>query len=295
MAGALRPVVLLMLLASVLFLIDGILDGVYPGGPAWFTGKYENLAEIAYIFAILNTVVAILVARGSERSLMARIGLSAFFVIERPLTAFILGPKSTPAVAIHLATAVVELVILVTALRVWRLGHSLAPTEMDSLFALEGTGTLPVPAGDREEAASPAPGALPARSAWLIGIVTLLLAAVFVADGVVSGFVPGGRQWGLSGESSGWLVYLFAVVVLTVATRAVHGGKLALRLLLATALIFFLERGFSPFALRVIDPVVLALHLFAALVAVALALSCVSAIRSKTARAERDVASLEAA
>ena len=85
MAGAMRPVVLLMLLASVLFVVDGVLDGVYPGGPAWFTGKYQNLAEISYVFAILNTVVAYLVARGSERSLMARIGLSAFFLVERPL------------------------------------------------------------------------------------------------------------------------------------------------------------------------------------------------------------------
>jgi hypothetical protein len=285
-----------MLLASLLFVVDGILDGVYPGGPAWFTGKYENLAEIAYIFAVLNTVVAFLVARGSERSLIARIGLSAFFVLERPLTAFVLGPKSAPAVGVHLATAVVELVILVTALRVWRLGHSLATGEMDSLFALEGAGSLPVPASDRDEPSEPRdPDALPPRTAWLLGIVTLLLAGVFVADGVVSGFVPGGRQWGMVGESSGWLVYLFAVVVLTVATRAVHGRKLALRLLLATALIFFLERGFSPFALRVIDPVVLALHLFAALVAIALALACVSAIRSKNARSEGDMASLEAA
>jgi hypothetical protein len=285
-----------MLLASLLFVVDGIIDGVYPGGPAWFTGKYENLAEIAYIFAILNTVVALLVARGSERSLIARIGLSAFFVLERPLTAFVLGPKSAPAVAVHLATAVVELVILVTALRVWRLGHSLATGEMDSLFTLEGSGALPVPVSDREEPSAPTePDALPPRTAWLLGIVTLLLAGVFVADGVVSGFVPGGRQWGMAGESSGWLVYLFAVVVLTVATRAVHGGKLALRLLLATALIFFLERGFSPFALRVIDPAVLALHLFAALVAIALALACVSAIRSRNARAEGDMASLEAA
>ena len=69
MAGALRPVVLLMLLASVLFVVDGFFDGVYPGGQAWFTGKYDNLAEISYVFAILNTVVAIMVARGSERSL----------------------------------------------------------------------------------------------------------------------------------------------------------------------------------------------------------------------------------
>jgi hypothetical protein len=296
MAGALRPVVFLMLVASVLFVVDGVLDGVYPGGPAWFTGRYQNLAEIAYVFAILNTLVAYLVARGSERSLVARIGLSAFFLVERPLTAFILGPKEFPAVIVHLATAVVELVILVSAVRVWRLGHSIGEAEMSSLFGLQSSSPMPVPAGDRDEP-SPRQGSpgLPRKTAWLLGIITILLAAVLVADGLVSGFGPGGREWGLSGDASGWLVYLFAVVVLTVAARAVHGGMLALRLLLATALLFVVERAFSPFALRVVDPIALVLHELAAFVALALALACASAIRGRRANAEGDVASLEAA
>jgi len=296
MAGALRPVVLLMLVASVLFVVDGILDGVYPGGPAWFTGRYQNLAEIAYIFAILNTLVAYLVARGSERSLIARIGLSAFFVVERPLTAFILGPKELPAVIVHLATAVVELVILVTAVRVWRLGHSIGEAEMSSLFGLQSSSPMPVPADDEDEPSprQSSPGLLP-KTAWLLGIITILLAAVLVADGIVSGFVPGGREWGLSGDASGWLVYLFAVVVLTVAARAVHGGTLALRLLLATALLFVIERAFSPFALRVVDPIALVLHELAAFVALALALASASAIRGRRASSDNSAASLEAA
>ena len=296
MAAALRPVVLLMLVASALFVVDGVLDGVYPGGPAWFTGKYQNLAEIAYVFAILNTLVAYLVARGSERSLMARIGLSAFFVVERPLTAFVLGPKELPAVIVHLATAVVELVILVTAGRVWRLGHSIGEAEMSSLFGLQSSSPMPVPADDQDEPSprQSSPG-LPQKTAWLLGIITILLAVVLVADGIVSGFVPGGREWGLSGDASGWLVYLFAVVVLTVAARAVHGGKLALRLLLATALLFVIERAFSPFALRVVDPIALVLHELAAFVALALALACASAIRGRRANSEGSVASLEAA
>ena len=296
MAAALRPVVLLMLVASVLFVVDGILDGVYPGGPAWFTGRYQNLAEIAYVFAILNTLVAYLVARGSERSLMARIGLSAFFVVERPLTAFVLGPKELPAVIVHLATAVLELVILVTAVRVWRLGHSIGEAEMSSLFGLQSSSPMPVPADDQDEPTprQSSPG-LPQKTAWLLGIITILLAVVLVADGIVSGFVPGGREWGLSGDASGWLVYLFAVVVLTVAARAVHGGKLALRLLLATALLFVIERAFSPFALRVVDPIALVLHELAAFVALALALACASAIRGRRANSEGSVASLEAA
>jgi len=297
MAGALRPVVLLMLLASVLFVVDGILDGVYPGGPAWFTGKYQNLAEIAYVFAILNTLVAYLVARGSERSLMARIGLSAFFLVERPVTAFVLGPKDLPAVIVHVATAVVELVILVAAVRVWRLGHSVGDDEMTSLFGLQSSTPMPVPASDQDEPA-PRQGAagLPKRTAWILGGISIVLAAVLVADGVVSGFVPGGREWGLSGDASGWLVYLFAVVVLTVAARAVHGGTLALRLLLATGLLFVIERAFSPFALRVVDPVALVLHELAAFVALALALACAQAIRSQNANPQDGVASsLEAA
>ena len=296
MAGALRPVVFLMLVASVLFVVDGILDGVYPGGPAWFTGKYQNLAEVAYVFAILNTLVAYLVARGSERSLIARIGLSAFFLVERPLTAFILGPKELPAVIVHLATAVVELVILVSALRVWRLGHSIGEAEMSSLFGLQSSSPMPVPANDEDEPSprQASPG-LPQKTAWMLGIITIVLAVVLVADGIVSGFVPDGREWGLSGDASGWLVYLFAVVVLTVAARAVHGGTLALRLLLTTALLFVIERAFSPFALRVVDPIALVLHELAAFVALALALACASAIRGRRANSEGSVASLEAA
>jgi hypothetical protein len=286
-----------MLLASLLFVVDGILDGVYPGGPAWFTGKYNNLAEIAYVFAILNTAVAYLVARGSERSLMARIGLSAFFLVERPLTAFALGPKELPAVVVHIATAVVELIILIAAVRVWRVGHSIGDDEMTSLFGLQSSSPMPVPTVDQDDPA-PRDGAsgLTRRTAWILGGISLVLAVVLVADGVVSGFVPGGRDWGLSGESSGWLVYLFAIVVLTVAARAVHGGTLALRLLLATALLFVIERAFSPFALRVVDPVALVLHELAAFIALALALACAQAIRGQSTSPHDGVtSSLEAA
>src|SRR3981081_4071455 len=179
MRGALRPVFPLMLLASVLFVVDGILDGVYPGGPARLTGKYNNLAEIAYIFAILNTAVAYFVSRGSERSLVARIGLSAFFLIERPLTAFILGPKELAAVVVHLATAVVELVILIAAVRVWRLGHSVGDAEMDSLFGLQSSTPMPVPASDQDEGTPrPASPGLPQSTAWMLGILPVLPPAV---------------------------------------------------------------------------------------------------------------------
>ncbi len=287
MAGALRPVVLLMLVASVFFVAAGVLDGVYPGGSAW---SISDLAVVSYVFAFVNTLVAVLVARGSERSLALRMGLSLFFVFERPVSAFLVSEKSTASIAIHLATAVVELVVLATGIRVWRLGHSMGNAEqLDKIFALDST--TPAPATETDEPAPRPAGALPAKTAWLIALTTLLLAGVFVADGLVSGFTPGGRDWGLSGDSSGWLVYLFAVVTLTIATRAVHGGKVALRLLTATALIFFIERAFSPF----VDPLVLALHGLAAFVALAVALAAASAIRNSRGRASGDVASLEAA
>jgi len=282
-----------MLVASLLFVAAGVLDGVYPGGPSW---SISDLAVVSYFFAFVNTLVAVLVARGSERSLALRMALSLFFVFERPISAFLVGQKSTASIGVHLATAVVELIVLVTAIRVWRLGHSVASGELDTLFALDSPTPVPAPATEREEPTPrPAAGALPARTAWLIAVTTLLLAAVLVADGLVSGFVPGGREWGLSGESSGWLVYLFAVVALTVATRAVHGGRVALRLLAVTALIFFIERAFSPFALKVLDPVVLGLHGLAAFVALAVALASASAIRNSGSRTQGDVPSLEAA
>lgn len=289
MARALRPVVVLMLLASALFVAAGLLDGVYPGGRTW---PPTDLAAISYLFAFVNTFVAVLVARGSERSLALRMGLSLFFVFERPASALLVSGKSTPSITVHLLTALVELVILASAIRVWRLGHSVQSSELDDLLSLD-TSPAPPPV-EHDEPAARAAG-LPPRSAWVIGITTLLLAAVLVADGVIAGFVPGGREWGLSGDSSGWLVYLFAVVVLMIATRAVHGGHMALRLLGAAALLFFVERAFSPFALRIFDPVALGLHALAAFLALAVALAAASALRGGRGRVKGDVRGLEAA
>lgn len=285
MARAMRPVVLLMLLATVLFVVDGVLDHNASTQP--ILEEYKGVGWTSFVFAVANLLMTLAVARGSERTLLGRIALSAFFIIERPVTAFVLGPKPPISIAVHFLTALVELVILVGALRVWRLGHSLAPDDMEALFAVE-------------PAARPAPGAAaapategavrtdrpPRSSGWLIGLLALILAGVFVFDGVLADFVPGGRDWGLNGDSSGWLVYLFAVVVLTVATRAVHGGSLALRLLFALALIFFIERAFSPFALRVVDPVALGLHGLAALISLALALATAAAIRGGAGQAD---------
>jgi hypothetical protein len=293
MARAMRPVVALMLLATVLFVIDGILDHNYailhnPNEP--FLDEFKGVGWTSFVFAVANLVMAVAVARGSERTLLGRIALSAFFIIERPLTAFILGPKPIESVVVHFATALVELVILVGALRVWRLGHSLVTTDVDAALSLDapkpGPGAVEaILAAGRAAPAKAAPAvtakaaAGPSSSAWLLGVLTLGLAAILVADGALAGFIPGGREWGIAGDSSGWLAYLFAVVILTVATRAVHGDRLSLRLLFALALILFVERAFSPFVLRLTDPVQLGLHALAAVVALALALTIARTIR----------------
>jgi hypothetical protein len=292
-AGALRPVVVLMLFASLLFVVDGFFDGVYPGGPAWFTGRYNNLAEISYLFAIINTVVAVMVARGSERSLQSRIGLSVFFLIERPITAFALGPKPVESIVTHFATAAVELLILVTALRVWRLGNT-AP-DVDALFALEGStpaATRPEPAPEVRRRGS---AAITTRNSWLIGGVAIALAIALVADGIYEGYMPGGRSWTTSIDGSGWIVYVFAAVVLSVAARAVHGAKVALRALIGIALILFLERSFTPFSMREQDPIVLALHALGAFASLALALVTAGAIRGGSASKHASIPTLEAA
>lgn len=280
MARAMRPVVFLMLLATVLFVVDGVLDHNYflahnPTNQP-FLDEYQSVGWTSFIFALANLLMTIAVARGSERTLLGRIALSGFFIIERPVTAFVLGSKPPESIAVHVATAVVELIILVGAVRIWRLGHSVVPADMDAMFSLGSTGVVTLP---------PVPAVVPSASAarrgsgWLIGLLTLMLALILVADGVVADFVPGGRDWGTTGESSGWLVYLFAVVVLTVAARAVRGGSFAQRMLLALALIFFIERAFSPFALKVIDPIALGLHGLAALISLALAIATAAAIR----------------
>lgn len=117
MARALRPAVALIVLASLLFLVAGRLDHL--------SGVGEYLWVESYAFGVVNLIVAVAIARGSERILALRIVLAAFFVVERPATA-ILFPTSLAAFAVHLLTALVELVVLVSTLRVWRLGHGVA-------------------------------------------------------------------------------------------------------------------------------------------------------------------------
>jgi len=144
MARAMRPVVVLMLLATVLFVVDGVLDHNYANKPIF--DEYKGVGWTSFVFALANLLMTIAVARGSERTLLGRIALSGFFILERPVTAFVLGEKSPAAVGVHLVTAVVELIILVGAVRVWRLGHSFVPADMDAMFSLDPAGAAPAAA-----------------------------------------------------------------------------------------------------------------------------------------------------
>src|SRR5437588_10164023 len=98
-----------MLFASLLFVLAGVLDGAYPGGASWFTGTSADFAALSYVFGLVNTVVALLVARGSERSLIARIALAGCFVRERPGSAFLFGETSIRASGTHPGTRATDL------------------------------------------------------------------------------------------------------------------------------------------------------------------------------------------
>jgi hypothetical protein len=119
---------------------------------------------------------------------------------------------------------------------------------------------------------------IPAASSRAIMLLAFILAFTLVADAIQLGIVPGVT---VDLASPSWLVYVYALVVLLVAAVAVAGGRLPIRLLLVVSLILFLERAFTPFLGAPPDPISLALHLSAAVVALVLAVVCVAALRSR--------------
>ena len=272
-----------MVLAGVLFFVAGLLNGIYPGGEGIAThGAYS---WVTYVFGFLNLLVAGWIWRGSERGLLTRIGLAALFLAI--VIGLALAQPSAVSLAIYVVTGLIEVVILVDAIRVWRLGRSADRRDLADIFSLDAllpiararqpalVTSLPVEA---ERRATPA---LSARLTWVIGILALALATTLVIDGLASGFVPGATiEWGFSGRESGWLVYVYALLVLVVAVRAVHASPLALRLLLVTGLLVLIERPFSPFVIGDTSARTLVLHAVAALIALALALVSVVALRS---------------
>ena len=293
MAGAVAPVVLIMVLASLLFGAAGVLDGIYPGGPNWSFTAYGGWGWTSYVFGLVNLVVALFIARGSERSLTLRIGLAAFFILERTTSAFFPSTKSLPSIGVHLATALVEAVILAATMRVWRLGH--APVADLSMLTLPQSGGAAVAARPAlvaavatpvERAASPQRAgprsALVARriapgTSRVIAVLAFLLAGSFVVQALAAGIIPGVT---VSLSSPAWLVYLYALAVIVISAFAMSGRRMSLVLLLVVCLVLFLERLFTPLLSGGgIDATALALHAIGALMALALAVVCASALR----------------
>lgn len=294
MALALRPAVLLIALASLLFLLAGALDTLSGCSPAGALGcnDIRYAAIESYAFGVVNLLVAVLIARGNERILAARIGLAAFFVVERPVSAFALGSQAVDVVAVHLLTALVEAVILVSTLRIWRLGHSVSASDLEMLAigadALAAGPPVSVPASDpgsgEPQAASvetprPVRGTSPrTRGAdAAVARLAVLLALVLVADTVAAAATAPGAVVDIG--SARWLGAVLGLVILAVSIPAVHGRGFALRLLLVLCLLAFVERIFTPFALKLYDMPTLLLHAAAALIALVLALASVSALR----------------
>lgn len=271
-----------MLLASLLFFAAGLLNGAYPGGTGWV--DQPGTAWITHGFGVLNILVAFWVWRGSERGLLTRIVLAAVFLAIVAVLA--LRQPTGPSLIIYVLTALIEVVIVVDAIRVWRISHEADTRDLEMLFSLETPLPVSVAPPPPSVVVAPAPevprppALLSARLTWILGLLSPALAVCLLADGVSSGFVPGGADWTLHGERSGWLVYVFALVVLGVAVRAVHGSTLALRVLLATSLLVFVERLSSPLVVAGSTLLSLALHVLAALLALATAVASFLALQA---------------
>lgn len=278
-ANPVRQVVVLMVLAGSLFFIAGIVNGVYPGG-----GRDTTFGYATYLFGIINLGVAFWIWQGSERGLLIRIVLAAVFIVV--VIALAWAQPTTASIVIYAATWLVELVILLNALRVWRLGRSIDARDLDAIFALDAPIAPPRSESSfvRAPAASAPTGAARAVLApglvWLIGGLSLVLAALLVGDAVLAGFVPGGVEWGLYGPASGWLAYLHAAVLLVIALRAVHGVRLALRLLQWMSLILFVERSFGALTTDGLSLRVIELRLVGALFAVVVAIVSIAGLQA---------------
>lgn len=122
-----------MTLAAILFCVAGYVSGAYPGGAGWIDrGEY---GVVAYVLGVVNVAVAVWIATGSQRGLALRILLAAVFVV---IVVLLAVEQPTPATLVaYGATAVVELVILVNALRVWRLGRRYDAGDLAAVFSLD--------------------------------------------------------------------------------------------------------------------------------------------------------------
>jgi hypothetical protein len=277
-----------MVLAATLFFVAGVLNGVYPGGSGW--EAHGGYGWLTYLFGLLNLLVAVWIWRGSERGLVTRIVLGAVFLAI--VAALALAQPTTASLVLYVITGVIELVILLNAIRVWQAARDAESGSVDELLSLDAP--LPV-------SRSPQPSLLvapvtPARApvepfsaamAWALGVLPLALALALVADAALAGYVPGGLSWNFSPERAGWLAYLLALVELVIAVRAVHGSLLAVRVLLAMSLVIVFERVYAPLAFGVGDGMDVGLHAVAAALGFATAIVCALALRSAARRESR--------
>jgi len=108
----------------VLFFVGGLLDGVYPGGRAWPPEAGNGAPWIAYAFGVMELLLAALIARGRDWAFFIAIGISAFFILERPLAPLMVNYTTLPGYLVHFLTAVAQVLTMFSALRVFRLLRS---------------------------------------------------------------------------------------------------------------------------------------------------------------------------
>ena len=275
-----------MTLAAVLFFLAGVLNDVYPGGAGW--EAHGGYGWLTYLFGLLNLGVAIWIWRGSERGLVTRIVLGAVFLAI--VAALALAQPTTPSLVLYVVTGVIELVILLNAIRVWQAAREAESDEVDRLLSLDAPLAIaqrPHPSLLAEPEAAPArphDEPLSAVLTWIVGVLPLALAIVLVGTAALAGYVPGGLDWSFSPRHAGWLAYLLALVELVVAVRAVHGSRLAIRLLFAMSLVIAFERAYAPLTFGGSDGVDVALHAAAAALAFLTALAAVAALREIATR-----------
>src|ERR671925_282314 len=122
-----------MALAAVLFFVAGVLNGVYPGGSGW--EAHGGYAWLTYVFGLLNLAVAVWIWRGSERGLATRIVLGAVFLAI--VAALALAQPTTASLVLYVITGIIELVILLNAIRVWQTAREVGSSAIDRLLALD--------------------------------------------------------------------------------------------------------------------------------------------------------------
>lgn len=273
-----------MALAAVLFFVAGVLNGVYPGATGW--EAHGGYGWLTYVFGLLNLGVAAWIWRGSERGLVTRIVLGAVFLAI--VAALALAQPTTASLVLYVITGIIELVILLNAIRIWQSARDAESGNLDRLLSLDvplpiarSSQSSLVPEPEPSSAAQSEP--LSATLTWILGVLPLLLALVLVADALIAGYVPGGLEWGFAPERAGWLAYVLALVELVIAVRAVHGSTLALRLLLAMSLVIVAERTYGSVVLGATSTE-LALHVLAALLASATAFIAVVGLRAVARR-----------